>query len=148
MNPETLRKLERQLRKLDRRRPRAIGRGFTAALVFAAGLMLAHFLLSRLVFTIWETLLPGGLDQADSFVGWPGLVWHAAVFCRVNYLGTAIAMGVAALVAFIATSWGRLFRVALWLAAVSVLILNAGILVIVLRSSMHANAAAAGLRLP
>jgi hypothetical protein len=147
MNEQTrkvLDRLQRDSERSSRRRPR---RFTTAPLVLALGLILADVLLTRIVPMIWETLLPGGLEQADHLVGWAGLVWRAAVYCHFHQRPVQVAIGVATVGGLLACRGGRLLRIAVWLSAVGVIALNAAILIVTIRTSLQVTARSAGLDL-
>lgn len=148
MNPDTLRSLDRALDKLDRQHRRPRRRFSTAPFVLGFGLIVADLLLTRLVPMVWESLLPGGLEQAATLRGWPALVWRSAVYCHVHqgpvqvFIGLAFVLSV--LLSFLG---GRPLRIVVWLSAAGIILINAGILVVTLQSSLRATAASAGLDL-
>ena len=146
MNPQLKKTLEKLQRETGRRRPSG-SRFSTAPFVLTLGLIMADVMLTTLVPVLWETLLPGGLDQADTLRGLPGLDWRGAILCHRRQSAVRIAIAVVAVVSLLATSRGRLPRAAVWLASVAVLLLNATILVVTLQASLRATAASAGLDL-
>jgi hypothetical protein len=148
MNPEARKALDRIQRGLDRRERRARGRVSTAPLILALGLLLADVLLAYLVPMIWESLLPQGLEQADRLGGWPGLIWRGAVYCRLQQRAALLGIAVAAVAGALAGRLGRPLRFAVWLSAVGVILLDAAILIVTIRTSLRLTAAAAGLDLP
>jgi hypothetical protein len=145
MNRNALKSLERIQRGLERARKRRAG-GSTAPFVFAAGLVLADFLLVYLVPYIWETVLPRGLDGADAMVGMGALLWRSVVYCQLYQNGVRVGI-VAATVAAMLVSRARPLRVAVWASAVGVLLMNAGILVVTLHAGLSETAAHVGLDL-
>lgn len=147
MNPYTWKSLEKIQQRIERRERRVRRPFSTAPVVLAIGLVLADVMLGYLVPTIWESLLPQGLDQAAGLRGWPGLVWRGVLYCHQHQRTVQIAIGAAVVFGFIACSRGRMLRFAVWLSAVGVIVLNAGILIITLQTSLRATAASAGLDL-
>ena len=144
MNRATLRSFDKILDRMGRQGRRPRGRISTAPVVLAAGLVMAHVMLTRLVPRVWATILPYGLDQAATFRGWPGLVWRAAVYGHDHERHVLLAVGVVFAASLAA---GYLFRPArwlVWIAAVCVIALNAGILFVTMQTSLGATASAAG----
>lgn len=146
MNPQLKKTLDKLQRETGRRRWSG-SRFSTAPLVLTLGLIMADVMLTTLVPVMWETLLPGGLDQADTLLGLPGLVWRGAILCHRRQSAVRIAIAVVAVASLLACSRGRLLRAAVWLASVAVLLLNATILVVTLQAGLRATAASAGLDL-
>jgi hypothetical protein len=147
MNDKTLKALDRALDKLERasNRQQRRGRPSTAPIVLAIGLVLGYQLLVRLVPKVWASLLPGGLDQAAQFRGWPGLVARLSVTCQQNFTAT-IAVGAGIVIAaYLWGRWVRPLRFLVWLAALAVIVLDAGIIYVTLRSSMEATFEGAGI---
>ena len=109
--------------------------------MLAIGLILGDLMLTRLVPAVWESVLPHGLEQARTFRGWPGLVWHSAVYCHAYPQRVWVVIG-AAVVASLIVSFGvRPLRFLVWLSAVGVIVINAGILYITLQTSMSSTIA-------
>lgn len=147
MNHRTWRSLDKIQQDLERQGRRRSGRVSTAPVVLALGLVLADVILTYLVPVIWESLLPDGLDQADSLVGLPGLVWRAAVSCQRHQGMIRVAIGVVIVVGLVGGLRARPLRQVTWLAAVGVILLNAVILIVTLQTSLRATARAAGIDL-
>jgi hypothetical protein len=144
LNPSTERALNRLLKKMERptRRPR--GRLSIAPLILGFGLAVMYLLLTRLVPAVWSQFLPGGLDQAQQFRGWPGLVWSAAKARYYNSTSTAIWMGGAVLGSMLLSVLLRPLGILVWLAAIVVIGLNAGIVYVTMRIAIEAMAQGAG----
>jgi hypothetical protein len=145
MSTSTEKALERLLRKMSRaHRPRR-SRFSTAPIVLALGLILAYQLLVRLVPLLWSELLPGHLEQAETFRGWPGLVWLLATQCHQNF-GMALSFGACVVgAAVVICGWMRPLRLLVWIASVAVILLDAGIVYVAIRTALDASAQAAGL---
>jgi hypothetical protein len=143
VNPSTARALDRLLRQMDRppRRPRFS----TAPLVMGLGLVLGYQLLVRLVPRVWSTTLPGGLAQARFLRGWPGLVWRLAWFCYYDFRTVLVIGGLLVAGAIVVSGWLRPLRFLVWLAAVGVILADAGIVYVTLRTALEATAAASGI---
>jgi hypothetical protein len=145
MNPKTQRAFERLARQMSRQSARPRGRISTAPLMLALGLVLGYQLLVRLVPRVWGTLLPGGWEQASMLRGWPGLVWRLAIACHLNF---SLALAIGAVIvgaAIIVSGWIRPLRFLVWLAAVGVILLDAGIVYVTLRTALEASAHASGI---
>jgi hypothetical protein len=130
---------------MERRASRPPWRFPTAALVLTGGLLLGHQLLVRFVPMVWEALLPGGLDAASTLNGWPGLLWRTAVFSHVHQAGILAAIVGVGVVSLVMGGRSFLFRLLLRLAALSVIVLDAGIVMVALKVSYRATADASGL---
>jgi hypothetical protein len=140
MNPSTQRALDRLLRKMERAQRRKPRRFSTAPLMLLLGLIVGYQLLVRLVPRVWATMLPGGWEQANTFRGWPGIVWALALACHQHFAAVAVIIGGTTLFAFVLIRIAPLFRFPVWLVAVGVILLDAGILYITLRTSLEAVA--------
>lgn len=132
MNPSTAKALERALRALERsHRPR---RRFTLTpLMTALGLALAYILLTILLPRVWSTTLPGGLETATRFQGWPGLIWRLAVVSHQHFVGFCAVCGAIFLISILLTRGGVAGRFVAWLLAVSIVLLNGLILYVTIR---------------
>jgi hypothetical protein len=150
MNDKTLRALDRALDRLERASQRERRRaGFsTAPIVLGLGLILGYQLLVRFVPRVWAALLPGGLEQAGHLGGWPGLVLRLAVVCHQHFFGVCVFMGSVVAAGLMLGRGNRLLRAFVWVAAVAVILLDAGIIYVVLRASMQATLEGAGFELP
>jgi len=144
VNPSTKQALDRLLAKMDRprRRPRRVS---TAPIVLALGLLLGYQLLVRFVPMAWSILLPGGLDQAARFRGWPGLLWRVANMAYGRYPASAIAFGSVGLAGVIISVIAPPLRFLVWLAAIAVIALDAAIVVAVVTTAVAVTAQEAGL---
>ena len=138
MKDDVQKALDRMEAALDRpaRRRR---RGFsTAPFVVAGGLTLGYQLLVRLVPMLWANILPGGFEEGARFQGLPHLVWWMAWFCHLRFAVVLLASCLIVGTSF-ALGRGPLTRPMAWLMAVGVIVLNAAILLIALRTGMIAN---------
>jgi hypothetical protein len=111
----------------------------------AIGFVLGYQLLARLVPKVWATTFPGGLEQAGRLVGWPSLVWRLSTACRFHFLDVVIVMGVVTILAFAISTWLRPLRFLVWVAAVGLILIDAGILVVTIRTALTVTADASGL---
>jgi hypothetical protein len=143
VNPSTARALDRLLKKMDR--PPRRRRFSTAPLVMGLGLVLGYQLLVRLVPRVWSTTLPGGLGQARFLRGWPGLVYRLALFCYRDFSAVLLVGGLLVAAAVVVSGWLRPLRFLVWLAAVAVILADAGIVYVTLRTALEATAAASGI---
>ncbi len=145
MNPSTDRAFERVLKAMSRpSRPRR-SRFSTAPFVLALGLLLGYQLTSRLVPMVWGSMLPGGLDQARTFRGWPGLVWALAVACHRDVFGVVATLAGIAVAGFWLSMFVRPLRPLVWLMVVGTIAIDAGIVYVTLRAAIEATAQNAGL---
>ena len=137
MNESTRAALDRIVRSMNRRKPKR-PRGFSAApLVVAAGIVLGYQLLVRLVPQVWANILPGGFEQGAFLGGWPGIVWKAAWYCRLHFATVAVG-GFVIVAAMFLVGRRPITRPIAWLAAVVVILLNAGILYVTMKTGMDA----------
>jgi hypothetical protein len=144
MNPSTLKSFERMLDRMERQGKRS-NRRFTASpFVLILGLILANALLTRLVPMIWDSTLPGGLDQVWSFRGWPALLWRLVLLARMHQVFLVGGIAVVGLVALAGSYRSRGFRLFVWLGSLAVIAMNAGIIALALRTSMMAAESALG----
>lgn len=147
MNDKTLKALDRALDKLEQdmdRRQRRRGGFSTSPFMLALGLVLGYQLLVRLVPKVWSSFLPGGLEQAQQFRGWPGLVASLAIACDRNFTTVCVVGGAIVIGAFLWVRWVRPLRFLVWLAAIGVILLDAGIIYVTLSTSMAATFQDAG----
>ena len=144
MNPRAARSFDRLQRTLDRRQQSANGRVSTAPLVLILGLILADVLLAYLVPWIWDSLLPHGFEQAETFAGVPALIWRGALYAQ-EYQRVVRCVIVALLPATaLACLLAKPIRFAVQLSAIGVVLVNAGILIVAIEAGLRATAAAAG----
>lgn len=151
MNQRSLRSLQGILKQMEResRRPggRGQGRFSTSPLVLTAGLVLANVLLTWLVPAIWDSLLPHGLEDVGGFEGWPGLLWRGVLISRGRQGAVRGTIAVVCVLSFILGYRSRAIRILVWILALGVILLNAGILYVTLHTSLNVNAASIGLEL-
>jgi hypothetical protein len=124
-----------------RRRP---ARFSIAPIYLVLGLILGYQLLVRFVPMVWASMLPGGLDQASQFRGWPAVVWHFSRYCRLRFPAVVLILGGAAGLGFLLSAL-RPLRIFVWLAAIAVVAVDAGILIVTLRTAMTATMQDAGI---
>src|SRR4051794_28611003 len=110
MRPSTSRALDRVLRQMSRPPRVRPSRFSTAPIILGLALGLGYLLLSRLVPMYWSAMLPYGLPQANTFRGWPGLVWALAVHCHRDFAGTMTILGAIALAGFALSTFARVLR--------------------------------------
>jgi hypothetical protein len=147
MNRDALRSLSRIVDRMERQAARPRRRFSTAPIVLGLGLVLADALLTKLVPMLWETLLPHGLEQAETLRGWPGLVWRGSVFCQTRQPVVALGIAAAVVVGLFCGSAGRPMRFLVWCSAAGAIALDAAILIVTIQTSLRATASAAGLDL-
>ena len=147
MNPSTMRTFDRILNRMERRADRPVRRFTASPFVLGFGLILADILLTKQVPMMWATLLPGGLEQASRFRGWPGLIWNLSILLQERQAHVQMGIGVVAFLALILSYRMRTMRFLVWLCAVGIIALNAAVLVITLRASMAASALDLGMGL-
>ena len=138
MKDDVQKALDRMEAALDRP-ARKSRRGFsTAPIVVAGGLTLAYQLLTRLVPALWANILPGGFEEGARSRGLPFLVWQMAWYCHLRF---PVVLVVSGLIVVFSFGFGRnpMTRPLAWLMAVAVILLNAAILFIALRTGMAAN---------
>lgn len=145
MNPSTSRALDRLLQQMARPPRQRRKRVSTAPLVVALGLVLGYQLLVRLVPQVWGEMLPGGMDQARSFRGWPGLVGNLAWSCHQNFAAALVIGGLFVAGTILVSGWLRPLRFLVWLAAIGVILADAGIVYVTMRTALEATAAASGI---
>jgi len=107
--------------------------------------VLGELLLTRLVPMLWAEFLPDGLRDAANLRGWPGLTWHAALFCHQEPFVANLGIAVISISAFVLGARFGPMRFFVWLAALAVILLNAGILYVTIHTCLRATAAAAGI---
>jgi hypothetical protein len=137
MNQETLRKLDRVLNRLDRgaRRPRS--RSPLAAIYLTLALILGYQLLVRFVPMVWSALLPEGLAQAEEFRGWPGLIYRLGWICRGHFGPVLVTLAGVSLAGFVLSRGPWLARVLVWLAAVGLVLVDAGIVFVAVMTCVN-----------
>lgn len=132
----------RQMRRTPRVRKSKFS---TAPIVLGLGLVLGYQLTARLVPMVWDSMLPGGLDQARFFRGWAGLVWAMAVYCHRDFPGTVAVLAAIGGVGFFVSTFMRPLRPIVWLMAVAAIGIDAGIVYVTLRTAIEATAQNAGM---
>jgi hypothetical protein len=144
MKPSTQRAMDRLLRSMarpPRPRPRRLS---LSAIYLALGLVLGYQLLVRFVPMVWGSLLPGGLTQANQLRGWPGVVWRLAIVAHVRFPAVATTLGIVGAAGFLLGAI-RPLRLLVWLAAVVVIAIDAGILILTLQTALAAGLQNAGI---
>jgi hypothetical protein len=136
MNPQTQKSLERVLDQLDRRARRPDRRLTPAALALAAGLFLGYLLLARLIPQAWPALLAN--DPATSLRGWPLVVWRLSQACLAHQRPILAGLVASCLVMLVLSYRSRTVRFLVWVAAVGVVVVDAGILVCTLLACLQA----------
>jgi len=145
MKPSTEKALDRVLRKMARPPRRRLGWFSIAPIYLALGMVLAYQLLVRFVPMVWSALLPGGIELAPRLRGWPAVVWRFSVVCRFHFRGVAQILGAAALAGFLVSSFLRPFRFLVWIAAIAVMLIDAGILIVTIITALYTTMQAAGI---
>ncbi len=145
MNPSTERALDRLLQKMARPPRTRRSRFSTAPVVIALGLVLGYQLLVRLVPRVWGELLPGGMRQARFLRGWPGLVGNLAWSCHLHFSAVLVIGGLFVAGAILVSGWLRPLRFLVWLAAIGVILADAGIVYVTLRAALETTADASGI---
>lgn len=145
MNPSTAAALDRILRQMSRPPKVRKSRFTTAPIVLGLGLALGYLLASRLVPMVWGSMLPGGLDQARSFRGWPRLVRELAVRCHRDFLGTVGVLTGIGVAGLFLSAFVRPLRPVVWLMAVAAILADAGIVYVTLRVAVEATARNSGM---
>jgi hypothetical protein len=148
MNDKTLKALDRALDRLERsaaRSERRRSRFSTGPILLALALVVGYQILVRLVPAVWAEFLPGGLEQARMLRGWPGLVASLALLCRRNFSGLVIVLGGVVGSAWLLGRWSRILRFLVWLAALAVILLDAGLIYVTLRTSLEVTVQSSGL---
>ncbi len=146
MNLSTDRALKRFLEKTARS-PRRRSGPTTAPLVLGLALLLGYQLLVRLLPMVWSATLPGGLAQARAFRGWPGLLYRLGETCYNNVLGVSWIIVGSVIVSFLLCRAAWPLRWFVWLIVVSAILLDAVVLVMILRTALMATALEAGVPL-
>jgi hypothetical protein len=145
MNPSTTKALDRILKQMSKP-PRAPRSRFSIApVILGIGLVVGYQLTSRLVPMVWGSMLPGGLDQARHFRGWPGLVWVLAVHCHRDFAGTVAILAAIGGLGLVMATLARPLRPIVWLMAAGVIAADAGIVYVTLRTSIEATAQNVGI---
>lgn len=145
MNPSTAKAVDRLMRQMSKPPRVRKGRFSMAPVILSLGLFLGYQLLTRLVPHVWGSMLPGGLEQARHFRGWAGLVWMSAVHCHRDFTQTVMILVAIGGVGWFLTMFARPFRPIVWLMAIAVIGINAGIVYVTLRAAIEATAQNAGI---
>ena len=135
MDRSTAHALDRVLRPMSRPPRVRKSRFSTAPIILALALALGYLLASRLVPMYWGSMLPNGLAQANTFRGWPGLVWSIAVHCHRDFAGTVGILGGIGLVGFLISTFARPLRPLVWLMAAAAVAADAGIVYVTIRTA-------------
>ncbi|MFO0909429.1 MAG: hypothetical protein U0794_13935 [Isosphaeraceae bacterium] len=126
MNPRTRSSLERMVDQLERSQRRSSRRITPASLALVAGLFLGFFLLTRVIPSIWPALLGG--DPGQMLRGWSLLVWKTAMVAARYDTVILAGLAVASLIVLTLTYRVGLLRPVVWLAALGVVVIDAGLL--------------------
>jgi hypothetical protein len=126
MNHQNWKSLEQLLDQLDRRSQRSSRRITPAALVLVAGLFLGYLLLATLVPQVWPALL--ATEPGEALRGWPLLVWRTSEFCLAHRSGILAGLVAVSLVVIVLTYRVGFLRPLVWLLALGVVVVDAGIL--------------------
>ncbi len=145
MNQDTRRSLDRVLDRLEKQSRGSRRRFSTAPIMLGLGLILGNMNLTALVPMLWDEFLPGGLDHAETFRGWPALVWKASILCQSVQGMVWLVIGSVVATGLVGCWLSRSLHYLVWLSAVIVIAANAGILAITLQTSLMATRAATGL---
>lgn len=144
LKPSTERALDRVFDKMARP-PKKRKRFSIAPVYLALALVLGYQLLVRFLPMLWSQMLPGGLAQANSFWGWPGLVWRLAVLFNTRFDVTLLWLGGIGVSGFLISSWLRPLRFLVWLAALLMIAFDAGIIIVALKTAMDLTMRQAGI---
>lgn len=145
MNPSTARAIDRLMRQASRPRRERKSRFSIAPVILAIGLTLGYQLTSRLVPMVWGSMLPGGLTQAQTFRGWPGLIWTLALQCHRNFATALFWLVAIGATGFVLAIFARPLRPIVWLMALATILIDAGIVYVTLRTAIEATAMQAGI---
>lgn len=145
MNPSDARAIDRLVRQLERRSKRRAG-GFSLAPVYLAlGLLLGDRLLIWLVPMVWNATLPGGFDQALKLQGLGGLLAQVAWALRARSRFIELVLGGIAIAGFLVSHFVRPLRILVWLAAVAMVLVDAGIVFVTLKTALAVTTSDIGL---
>ena len=144
MNTSTERALDRLMRQMSRPALPRKSRFSTAPIVLALALFAGYQITARLVPMVWASMLPGGLDQARFFRGWPGLVFALALACHRNFVTVVGVLSAIGAVGFFVSTFARPLRPLVWLMAAATIGANAGIVYVTLVTAVEATAQQAG----
>lgn len=132
--------LDRMMRSLERSSRRGRTRFTLAPITFGLALLVGLALLTELLPRVWSAVLPGGLDQAAHFRGWPGLTLAVAVLLHRNrWVAIGVVGGLVVLGMPVASrSWPArwVFR----LLAFAAVLVDFGIVYVILSSALEATA--------
>jgi hypothetical protein len=145
MSKAELRALERALKRLERPPKRRRGWFSIAPIYFGLGLALGYVLLVRFVPMMWTALLPGGIEQASELTGLPALVWRLSVLFRLRSESAIVILGGLAGAGLLISTILRPLRLVVWLAAVGVVLVDAGILMVTIKTALEATMQSAGI---
>jgi hypothetical protein len=128
------------LRTGRRRRRRFSMAPITLGLALLVGVVWLTELLPR----VWEATLPGGLAQAASFRGWPGLLWSLAVGAHRNRGPLLGGIAAVALVGLALARSSTAFRWGFRLLALAAVLLDVGLVFLTMRIALAASGGFAG----
>lgn len=132
--------LDRMMRSLERSSRRGRKRFTLAPITLGLALLVGIALLTELLPRVWSTVLPGGLDQAAHFRGWPGLTLSVAVLL---YRNRWVAIGVVAALVVAGMPVASRSGPARWafrLMAFAAVLGDFGIVYVILSSALEATA--------
>jgi hypothetical protein len=145
MSKSEMKALERALDRLAKPPKRRAGWFSIAPIYLGLGLVLGYILLVRLVPMIWSALLPGGIEQAQHLTGLPAVVWRLSVLFRVRSEGVVLILGGLVGAGFLVSTLLRPLRFLVWLAAVALVLVDAGILIVTIKTALEATMQGAGI---
>ena len=116
-----------------------------APVALALAVLVGYQIVARFVPMTWASILPGGLEKARFFRGWPGLIWALSVQSHRNLPGTAGTLAAIVAIGFGLSLFARPLRPVVWLVALAAVLADAGIVYVTLRVAVEATAREAGL---
>ncbi len=116
-----------------RRRPRKGFRFSFAPVVLGLAMAMAVLLLAQLLPRVWETVLPGGLDQASRLQGLPGLLFRAGYWAFRNQMRLLQAIAIGSLTLALTCRMIPGLRWLIWIVAALFVAINFGILAVTLQ---------------
>jgi hypothetical protein len=90
-------------------------------------------------------MLPGGLEQARFFRGWPGLLWAMTLRSHRDFAGTIAILAAIGTSGFVIAAIARPLRPLVWLMAAATIAIDAGIVYVMYRAAVEIAMPAAGL---
>jgi hypothetical protein len=145
MNKKEMRALERAMSRLARPPKRRASWFSLAPIYLALGLIVGFALLVIFVPMLWSALLPGGLEQTERLFGLPALVWRLSLLLRLRSQTAVMILAGLAVSGFVVSTILRPLRFLVWLAAIGVVVLDAGILIVTIKTALEATMHGAGM---